>query len=429
MSIRVAVIGTGPAGMYTVGHLLDQPCAVVEEIAVLDRLPTPGGLIRSGVAPDHPNTKRVQTRFDRSLRDPRVRCYFNVEVGADITHSELFSCHHALVYAVGAAGSRSLGIDGEHLPGSHTAADFVAWYNGHPDLSARAFDLGTKRVVIVGSGNVALDVARILTLPVDALRKTDIADHALVALADRNVEEVVVLARGTVATAAFSSTELLALTQLDDIDVLVDADFDNLCEPVGYGDRLKLRLLRELSTRTPRGDRRRIILRFMTSPAAVLGATRVEGLQLVRNELRDGRLVATGDREVLEAGLVLRAIGYRATPIAGLPFDEASGTVVHDRGRVEPGVYVAGWFKRGPTGVIGTNKYDAADTVKLLLADSAAGLLGHPTGSWAEQVANKLPAAVGVEGWTRIDEHERNTSSDRPRVKVTDRAALLDIAR
>jgi ferredoxin--NADP+ reductase len=420
MSLRVAVVGTGPAGMYTVGHLLSQPVSVVGEISVLDRLPTPGGLVRSGVAPDHPNTKGVSAGFERSLRDSRISCYFNIEVGRDVPHAELVARHHAVVYAVGASGSRALGLDGEYLPGSHAAAEFVAWYNGHPDFSSRTFDLGTRRVVIVGAGNVALDIARILTLPVATLARTDIADHALAALDNSNVNEVVVLARGSAATAAFTSTELLALTQLDDVDVVVDADLKDGAEPVTYGDRLKLDLVRRLSVRTPRNRRRRIVLRFMTSVAEIIGDTAVEGVRVVRN--------ATGDREVLETGLVLSAIGYRPTPIPGSPIDEIHDRVAHDRGRVSPGVYVAGWFKRGPTGVIGTNKYDAADTVATLLADSAAGLLDGPTGSMRAWAANRLPAVVGVDGWTGIDDYERNAAADRPRVKVTARAALLSIA-
>jgi ferredoxin--NADP+ reductase len=433
-ALRVAVVGSGPAGMYTASHLLTEPADVVASVTVLDRLPTPFGLVRAGVAPDHQQTKKVQTGFGRLLRHPRARCLLGVETGSDVGHDELLAHHNAVVYAVGAPGSRELGIPGARLPGSYAAAEFVAWYNGHPDRAGMSFDLSSPRVVVVGSGNVALDVARVLTLPIDTLRRTDIADHALAALENSAVQEVVLLARRGPENAAFTSPELLALTQLEDVDVVVEADLDAAPEPARYADRLKLRLLREVAARGTRTGRRRIVFRFLASPQEVLGSDQVTGVRVVRNELRDGRAVATSDTTDLDTRLVLRSIGYRGRPVPGLPFDDATGTVPHTAGRVAPGTYVTGWIKRGPTGVIGTNKHDAAETVATLLGDARAGRLPAPTRPIEEfhrQVTGRLEHAIDVEGWTAIDSHERRLGSDqgRPRIKVTDREQLLRLAR
>ncbi|WP_342666207.1 FAD-dependent oxidoreductase [Pseudonocardia spinosispora] len=429
--LRVAVVGTGPAGMYALGHLLGNDADIVESVTVLDRLPTPFGLVRAGVAPDHQKTKKVQVGFGRLLRNPRVRCHFNVAIGSDISHAELRSHHHAVVYAVGASGSRQLGIPGEDKAGSHTATEFVAWYNGHPDFSGRSFDLTSPRVVVVGNGNVALDIARVLTWPVDELTRTDIADHALAALRDSRVEEVVLLARRGPDTAAFTSPELLALTQRDDVDVVVEGDLGDGAEPRAYGDRLKLRLLRELAEREPRGARRRIVFRFLSSPVDILGGDRASGIRVCHNELRDGRAVPTDTTTDLDTGLVLRSIGYRGQPIDGLPFDQRSGTVPHTGGRVEPGVYVAGWIKRGPTGVIGTNKHDAAETVRALLDDARAGHLPDPVDGFDSLVTDRAADPIGIDGWTAIDTHERRQGAalHRPRVKLTDLPQLLAHAR
>ncbi|GAA5168909.1 FAD-dependent oxidoreductase [Pseudonocardia eucalypti] len=434
-SLRIAVVGSGPAGMYAVGHLLGQGPEVVESVTVLDRLPTPFGLVRAGVAPDHQKTKKVAVGFGRLLNDPRVRCYFNVEVGAgirhNVTHEEVLDHHHAVVYAVGASGSRSLGMPGEDLPGSAAATEFVAWYNGHPDFSRMSFDLSSPRVVIVGSGNVAVDIARVLTMPIDTLRATDIADHALHVLERSAVREVVLLARRGPESAAFSSPELLALTQLRDIDIIVDADLDKVPTPQHYGDRLKLALLREVAARPSREGRRRIVFRFLSSPAEIVGDTRVRGIRVRRNALRRGRPVPTDRIDHFDTSLVLRSIGYRGRPIAGLPFDGDSGVIPNHAGRVEPGVYVTGWIKRGPTGVIGTNKHDSAETIESLLDDARSGRLSEPTGHFAGLVARRGVEAIGLQGWATIDAHERGlgASALRPRVKITSTDRLLEVAR
>ncbi len=431
--LRVAVIGSGPAGMYAIGHLLSEPDGVVASVTLIDRLPTPFGLIRAGVAPDHQQTKKVQRGFGRHLRDPRVRCHFGVDVGRHITHADILAHHHAAIYAVGAPGSRSLGIVGEQLPGSYAATDFVAWYNGHPDAADMSFDLSSPRVMVVGSGNVALDVARILTQPISKLRTTDISDRALAVLARSAVQEVVVLARGGPGSASFTYPELLALTQLDDVDLEISADLNSVPEPPNYADRAKLQLLREVTARRSRHGRRRIVLRFLTSPIEVLGHSRVVGLRLRRNEIRDGRVVPTSDISQLDTSLVLRSIGYRGRPVPGLPFDENTGTIPHDAGRVSRGTYVTGWIKRGPSGVIGTNKYDAAETVTTLLNDANSGRIGTVLGSSAhfDKLIDRLDNAIGIPGWTAIDTYERQVGlrQNRPRVKATDYAQLQRVAR
>jgi ferredoxin--NADP+ reductase len=381
--------------------------------------------------------------------------HLGVEVGRDLTHDELAALHHAVVYTVGAPEDRRLGIPGEDLPGSHAATAFVAWYNGHPDARHLEFDLSGPRAVVVGNGNVALDVARILTKDVAALRRTDIADHALDALRRSAVEEVVVLGRRGAAQAAFTYPELLALTQLPDVDVVVEADpleFEDTSRAADPGSRvdyavgLKLGLLRELAERGPGTAPRRIVLRFMASPVEVVGEGRVEALRVARNELAqdtDGRVSAraTDDVQTLDAGLVLRSIGYRGRATPGVPFDEAVGRIPNDHGAVVdgasgspvPGLYAAGWVKRGPTGVIGTNKRCARETVDRLLADHAGGLLPAPTGgadALDALLRGRVERRLGHRDWQRLDEHERaaGVRDGRPRVKLTDPAEMVRVA-
>jgi len=427
--MRVAIVGTGPSGCYALRHLLDSPA--IDSISVIDRLLTPGGLVRAGVAPDHPETKKVFDGFARTLRDPRVDCYFGVEIGRDISHSDILHHHHAVVYAVGSATSRQLGIDGEDLSGSHAATEFVAWYNGHPEYARQSFDLSAERVVIVGTGNVALDIARVLTLDFDTLRRTDIADHALDALAKSSVREVVLLARRGPETVACTSPELLALTQLRGIDVVTETtDFNRSQTPADYGARINLRLLRDLSDRTLRGDKR-IVFKFHTAPAAVIGAGgRVTGLRTCDTRPEETRPSGCAGEAVLDTRLLLRSIGYRGQPVAGIPFDAASGTAPNTQGRVAPGVYVTGWFKRGPSGVIGTNKYDAAETISALIED-ADTLVSPPADAFATLVTERAPGAIQMNGWTHIDAHERHTGvrEGRPRVKLTDSEQMFAVAR
>ncbi|QKW06335.1 FAD-dependent oxidoreductase [Streptomyces sp. NA04227] len=434
--LRVAVVGAGPAGLYAADELLKHPGVTVD---VHDRLPTPYGLVRAGVAPDHQDTKGVTALFGAIERQRGFTYRLGVEIGKDLRHEDLVRDYHAVIYAVGAAGDRRLGIDGEDLPGSVCATDFVAWYNAHPDQLGAEYPLDRERAVVVGNGNVALDVARVLTADPEALARTDIADTALAALRDSRIREVVVLGRRGPGQASFTVPELIALAALDGVDVLVEGDAftedgDGVDGSDGAwlaGDPAKAALLAELAARTPTPGRRRIVLRFLTAPARILGEDRVSGLEVARTRLHaedDGtvRAVATGRTEVIEAGLVLRAVGYRARPVPGLPFDEANGTVPHERGRVAPGVYVAGWIKRGPSGFIGTNKSCSQETVEALLDDFDAGRLTAP----APRAADRRPPGLGLDDWQAIDRAEREAGAlqGRPRVKLAERTALLEAA-
>jgi ferredoxin--NADP+ reductase len=367
LGLRVAVVGAGPAGMYAADELLKLPGVAVD---VFDRLPTPYGLARFGVAPDHPRTRQVIELFDKIEREPGFRYRLDVEVGSDVTIDELRSGYHAVVYAVGAATDRRLGIPGEDLPGSVSATELVAWYNGHPDATGRHYPLDAERAVVIGNGNVALDVARILTADPDRLADTDISRSALLALRGSRIREVVVIGRRGPAEAAFTLPELVGLAGLDDVDVVVEGDV----EPTDA----KTRILAEIACRRPVPGRRRIVLRFNRAPVRLLGTGAVGGLEVERTEVVDGRAVPTGEIERIDAGLVLRAIGYRARPVPGLPFDDHRALVPNDGGRVEPGVYVAGWIKRGATGYLGTNKSCSKETVEALLDDLDAGLLRAP---------------------------------------------------
>ncbi|AYF75321.1 4Fe-4S dicluster domain-containing protein [Nocardia yunnanensis] len=439
--LRVAIVGAGPSGFYAAEQLLADS-GVPVEVSMFDRLPTPFGLVRAGVAPDHVHTKAVTGRFRWTAARKNFHTFYNVEIGRDISHDELLAHHHAVLYSVGALDDRRLGIPGEDLPGSHGASEFVAWYNGHPDQSDRAFDFSHQRAVVVGNGNVALDIARILLLGVDRLAQTDIADHALQALAHSSIEEVVVLGRRGPAQAAFTTPELLALRDLDGIDVVVDLPDERI--PEGFTARLKAEILAEYAS-APRLAGKRIVLRFLESPVEVVGADRAEGLRIARNRLvdRDGAMVAepSGDQELLAAGLVLRAVGFRGRPVEGVPFDDRSATIANAQGRViDPadgkpvtGVYTAGWIKRGPSGVIGTNKQCAAETVGLLLADHAAGRLAAPVGSAADLtdlVTRRQPHYIDRRRWQAIDEHElaAGRAAGRPAVKLTSAELMLEIA-
>jgi ferredoxin--NADP+ reductase len=441
--LRVAIVGSGPAGFYTAGLLLALPDVDVH-VDVFDRLATPWGLVRAGVAPDHPKIKSVTRVYEKIARLPGFRFHGNVEIGADVTHEELAAAYHAVVYAVGAAADRRLGIPGEDLTGSHAATEFVSWYNGHPDFSDRTFDLSTRRVVVIGNGNVALDVARMLALTPAELAGTDTADHALAALAESRVEEIVVLGRRGPAQAAYTNPELRELGQLEDADVVVDeaeAELDDhsraFIESAAADATAKrnVEILREYARRVPRGRRKRIVLRFLASPVAIVGDSRVEGVRIARNvlALAPGGLAArpTGVTEELGAGLVLRSIGYRGIPIPGVPFEETRGTIANEGGRVTglSGVYTAGWIKRGPSGVIGTNKKCAQETANLILEDLTAGRLATPK-SQADSLIARLDRAVQYGGWEAIDQWERNLGepAGRPRVKLARHDELLRVA-
>ncbi|HTA33970.1 MAG TPA: FAD-dependent oxidoreductase [Solirubrobacteraceae bacterium] len=465
--IRIAVVGSGPAGFYAAGHLLKDPQGRIE-VDMLERLPTPWGLVRSGVAPDHPKIKSVTRVYEKTAANPRFRYFGNVTFGAHVSREDLLAHYHAIVYATGSPSDRPLGIPGEELPGSHAATEFVGWYNGHPDHTDLEFDLlSAERAVVIGNGNVALDVARMLVLAPEELEPTDTADHALEVLAASRVCEIVILGRRGPAQAAFTNPELLELGELADADVIVDeAELEQalaVADPDAEEDitcRRNVEILRDYASRPPKGHRKRIVLRFLLSPAAFLADEhgRLGAVELVRNELVPApsgglRASATDARETLTAGLAFRAIGYRGIPLPGVPFDERSATIPNDGGRVldadtgapAPGEYVVGWIKRGPSGVIGTNKKDAQETVDAMLADLApssngtAGAAGHadthvpdaPDAAAVEALLrSRQPELVTYSGWEAIDRRERalGEPAGRPRVKLTRIDELLQAA-
>ncbi|MCW2676458.1 MAG: FAD-dependent pyridine nucleotide-disulfide oxidoreductase [Modestobacter sp.] len=450
--VRVAVVGSGPAGAYAAAQLLATRDAAIE-VHVFDRLPTPWGLVRAGVAPDHPKIKSVTRVFERTAQLPGFHFHGNVEVGRDVSHDELLGHFHAVLYATGAPGDRRLGIPGEELAGSHPATEFVGWYNGHPDAAGNRFDLSARRAVVVGNGNVALDVARMLALTTDELVRTDIADHALEALAGSRVEEIVVLGRRGPADATFTTPELRELGRLADCDVVVDpADLaggavGGTDEPFGarVGDNLEV--LAGYAAREAAGHRRRIVLRFRVSPIELAGSGRVTSVRIGHNELvapASGPPVAvpTGRVSSLDAGLVLRSVGYLGRGVPGVPFDEGTARIGNDGGRVLdpvsggplPGIYTAGWIKRGPSGVIGTNKKCAQETVSLLVEDLLADRLDIRSPAPAEHLLEELGRrgvdVVSHAGWAAIDAHEQALGQllSRPRVKLVHRDQLLSRA-
>ena len=433
--IRVAVVGSGPAGFYTAGHVLasDAPA----EVDMIERLPTPWGLVRLGVAPDHPNIKAVSRAFEKISAQRGFRFFGNVELGRDVSHEELTQLYDAVVYAVGAQTDRRLGIPGEDLPGSWAATEIVAWYNAHPDFQAVPFDLDTDRAVVVGAGNVALDVARMLALSPEELAPTDTTDAAIEAINDSPLREIVVLARRGPAQAAFTTPELKEMGELADADVIVDpADLEGAVGTDTNSER-NLEVLRDYAGREPSGKRRAVVFRFCVSPVEIRGEDRVEEIEIVHNELVDDgsgnvRAVPTDRHETIPCGLVFRSVGYRGVAIPGLPFDEERGVIPNDRGRVEPGLYVAGWIKRGPTGVLGTNKKDTTETVELLLEDARAVLLRRDSDERLESLlAERAVEVVMYGGWEAIDLEERTRGEPhgRPRIKLCSWDELLAAAR
>ncbi|MBC2640420.1 4Fe-4S binding protein [Rhodococcus wratislaviensis] len=447
-TLRVAIVGSGPSACYAA---LDLTSRARVEVSMFDRLPTPYGLVRSGVAPDHTSTKAVGDLFRRALGHKNTECHFGVEIGTDLTHAELLANHHAVIYAVGAAGDRRAGIEGEDLPGSHAATEFVAWYNGHPDYADRVFDLSGERAVIIGHGNVALDIARILVTDPKHLARSEIAEHAVAALRGSAIREVVIVGRRGAVQAAFTTPELMALGNLDGVDIVVE-DNELALDPstqAAHDDpdtepriRWKVGQLEKFAQQPVTPGNKRIVLRFLSSPIELTGNGKVEAITLERTALMtvDGRAVAsgTGVLETLETGLVLRSIGYRGKSIPDLPFDDRRGTIPNDGGRVvDPatgnpvtGVYTAGWIKRGPSGVIGTNRLCSEQTVDGLIEDFVAGRLMPPVGGrekLAALVAERAPQYVDYEGWQRIDERERaaGRTDGRPRTKFVTTADLL----
>jgi ferredoxin--NADP+ reductase len=442
--LRTAIIGSGPAGIYAAAALVKAGDASVD---VFDRLPCPFGLVRYGVAPDHPKIKSIAAALHKVLDDPAVRFLGNVEVGTDVSLAELHEHYDAIVFANGAAVDRRLGIPGEDLPGSISATEFVNWYNGHPDAPIDRYTLDARTVAVIGVGNVAVDVARVLAKTSDELRATDVPGHVLHVLAASAVTDIHVIGRRGPVQAKWTTHELRELGELANADVVVRRDelvLDEASEAQLASDaaaRRNLDALRAWADRPAAGRARRVHLRFLLRPAELLGDDRVAGVRLVRTALDgSGSARDTADECVLDAQLVVRSVGYRGVALAGLPFDDATGTVPHDAGRVlrdggpAAGEYVAGWIKRGPTGVVGTNKHDANETIEALLADARSGRL--PVAAVRDRdalpglLAGRGTVVVTWTGWASIERAERElgAASGREREKIADRQALLRAA-
>ena len=446
--LRIAVVGAGPAGIYATDALTRQDDVPVA-VDLVDRLPTPFGLVRHGIAPDHPKMRAIRDTLHRFLDHPRVRFVGNVDVGSDISIDDLRRHVDAVVYTYGASVDRRLGIEGEHLPGSLAATDLVSWYCGHPDADRETVEAALRHarsVVVVGVGNVALDVARVLSRTAGELEPTEMPQHVLDALAAAPVQEVTILGRRGPAQAAFTTQELRELDGLAGATVLVDPEDLELgpdAEERASADRVisrNLAVLREWSGHELEPGKIPLRLRFFSRPARLLGGERVEAVEIERTAVDgDGRAVGTGELELLPADLVVRSVGYRGVPLPGLPVDERSGTVPNEEGRVlrdgarSPGEYVAGWIKRGPTGVVGTNKHDARETIASLLADAADGTLGvgGPVDDLVETLIARGAEPVLLDDWRAIDAAEIALGASRGRARTTlhEREALLAAVR
>jgi ferredoxin--NADP+ reductase len=445
--LRVAIIGAGPTGFYAADHLLRET-GVVVEVDLFDRLPTPFGLVRGGVAPDHQKIKSVTAAFDKVAANPRFRFFGNVELGKDLSVDDLRRHYHQVVYCTGAQTDRRMGIPGEDLRGSHPATEFVAWYNGHPDYRDLTFDLSVERAAVVGVGNVAIDVARILCRTPDELAQTDIADHALEALRTSRIREVYLLGRRGPAQAAFTNPDINEVGELADADITVparEAELDEasraaLAQASDRGTMKKVEIIKSYADRPRTGKSRLLVLRFLVSPVELIGddTGHVTAMKLVRNTLTatpTGTLQAkaTGETEILPVGLVFRSVGYRGVPLPGVPFNDSWGVILNEKGRVldpatrQPlvGEYTAGWIKRGPSGVIGTNKPDAAETVQAMLEDVATGRTMQPAESTAaalERLVRERQAhCFSYADWQKVSEQEvaKGRACGRPRVKFT----------
>jgi len=450
--LRVAIVGAGPSGFYAAGQLLSVPEPQFA-VDLYDRLPTPYGLVRSGVAPDHPKIKSVTRAYDKTCRHERFRFFGHVELGTDISRRDLLEHYQVVCYTIGTSTDRRLGIPGEDLRGSHAATEFVAWYNGHPDHSGLEIDLQARQAVVVGAGNVALDVARMLALAPSELAGTDTADQAIAVLGSSGIEEITVLARRGPLQAAFTNPELLEMGELERADVeIIGAELDErsaiALQEADKTRRRNVEIVQEYAARPKSGKPITVRFRFLASPVELLGdeAGHVRAVRIEKNVIaarEDGTLAArgTGEFEDIPAQLVFRSIGYTGIPIADVPFDDRrglirneGGRVIDDKGAQQIGEYVSGWIKRGPSGVIGTNKKDAQDTVDKILEDAAAGRLGQPVADDIEELlAAQAEHFVTWEGWQAIDavETAAGEASDpvRPRVKLTEWEALREAAK
>ena len=450
--LRVAIIGAGPSGFYAASQLLAVPEPLFA-VDLYDRLPTPYGLVRSGVAPDHPKIKSVTRAYDKTSEHERFRFFGHVELGSDIGRAQLLEHYHVVMYTLGTSIDKRLGIPGEDLRGSHAATEFVAWYNGHPDHCGLEVDLRAKQAVVIGAGNVAIDVARMLALAPSELEPTDTADHAIEVLRESGIEEITILARRGPLQAAWTNPELLEMAELERGDVeVVGGELDELSTAaLAEADKTRRRnveIMQDYAARAKTGKAITVRFRFLASPVELLGdenghvrAVRIENNRIVARE--DGSLAArgTGTFEEIPAQLVFRSIGYTGRPVGDVQFDERRGLIRNEAGRVvdaegrpQTGEYVSGWIKRGPSGVIGTNKKDSQDTVAKILEDVAAGWVNHPVSDDIERmIATHCEHAVTWEGWQAIDAVEtaagEASAPGRPRVKLTEWAALRDAAR
>jgi ferredoxin--NADP+ reductase len=450
--LRVAIVGAGPSGFYAAEHIL-KDSDLHAQVDLFDRLPTPYGLVRGGVAPDHPKIKSVIRIYEKTAAREGFRFFGNVKIGQDLEVEDLERLYHAIVFTVGCETDRQLGIPGEELPGSHAATAFVGWYNAHPDYADREFDLSCERAVVIGNGNVAMDVARMLALTDHELRQTDTADHAIEALDAKQIREIVVLGRRGPVQAAFTNPEIKELGEMEDADIIIDPNEVELdpasaayleSDEVDKTTRVNVETLKEFSEREPQGKKQRIVLRFLASPVEIKGDGKVESIVIGRNELVEegGSLRAkdTGEREELECGLVLRSVGYTGIPIEGVPFDEKRGLILNEGGRIldshdaahKVGHYTAGWIKRGPSGVIGTNKKDALETVQNLFEDVESATLMSPENPDPAAVEDLLREHnvryISFEDWQTIDQAEvgRGEPHGRPRVKFVRVEEMLE---
>jgi ferredoxin--NADP+ reductase len=440
--LRVAVIGSGPAGMYAAEALIKQNDIPVT-VDIFDRLPVPYGLVRYGVAPDHYKIKSVIAVYEKTLADPRIRFFGHVEFGRDLTHDDFRRLYDAVIYAVGASSDRNLGIAGENLPGSLSATEFVAWYNGHPDAATRDMQLDARGVAVVGVGNVAVDVTRILAKTAEELGETDIADHALPVLRESTVTDIYVLGRRGPVQAKFTTKELGELGELLNADIVVKPEevaLDPVSEAALAGQRVaqrNLEVLRAFAQKPLEGKPRRVHLRFLVSPVEIVGAECVEGVVIERNRLDEQqRPVGTGEYETLDVQMVLRSVGYKGLPLPDVPFDTRAAVVPNNAGRVMQdgavvtGEYVTGWIKRGPSGLIGTNKADSVETVRSLLADAPnlpRAADGDPDAVEAT-LRERGVRYVTVPDWLELDRHELalGEAQGRPRVKLVHIEEMLE---
>jgi ferredoxin--NADP+ reductase len=449
--LRAAVIGAGPSGFYAAAALLKEQATVTVDL--FDRLIAPHGLVRYGVAPDHQNIKAVAKTYDRTAVEPNFRYFGNVEIGRDITHAELKQHYDVIFYTTGAQSDRRLGVPGEDLPNSLSATEFVAWYNGHPDFKELQVDLSCEAAIVVGVGNVAMDVARILAKSVEELANTDIADHALAALAQSNIKDVYIVARRGPAQVKFTNAEIREMGHLEIADAIVldnELRLDRASSAAIEGDtamQKNLDYLRAYTEIGVTGKPRRVHFRFLLSPVEIIEENgKMVAVKLERNELRpavsgDIKASGTGQFETIPAGLILRSVGYKGAPLEGVPFDKRNGVIPNevgrvidlDTGRVLTGEYVAGWIKRGPTGVIGTNKPDAIESVNSMFEDLQKGKIAPASDPDPEAIPALLQArgvrCVTQAEWKLIDAQEvaDGKARGKPRVKIVERAAMLAV--